>query len=136
MPDLAPAGPAFANVSILIVEDEHLVAFYLEDIVEALGYRCCGVAATAEDAIAAAESQRPTLALVDIHLLDNGDGIALACELRERLRIPVIFLSGAMDPHTRRRADAAHPCGFLSKPCLEDDVAHALRTALDTLRLA
>ena len=136
MSDLAPAGPAFANVSILIVEDEQLVALYLEDIVDALGYHCCGTAATAEEAISAAESQRPTLVLLDINLLGGGDGITLACELRERLRIPVIFLSGAMDPQTRLRAEAARPFGFLSKPCMKDDVAHALHTALDILRPA
>ncbi|MPY71265.1 MAG: response regulator [Alphaproteobacteria bacterium] len=134
MSGLQSEDPFFPNTSILIVEDEHLVALYLKDIVDDLGFHCCGTAATAEDALSAAELLRPTLVLVDIHLAGDRDGIALACELRERLRIPVIFLSGALDSQTRRRAEAACSYGFLSKPCLEDDVANALHSALERLR--
>lgn len=115
---------------ILVVEDEPLIALYLEDALDALGYVCCGIAGTAEEAVAAAEAQRPMLALVDIGLRGSRDGIALACELRERFRMGVIFLSGSTDPETRQRAAVAQPRGFLAKPCVEDDLAEALRAAL------
>lgn len=115
---------------ILVVEDEPLIALYLEDALDALGYVCCGIAATAEEAVAAAEAQHPTLALVDIGLRGSRDGIALARELQERFRIGVIFLSGSTDPETRQRAEVAQPRGFLAKPCVEDDLAAALRAAL------
>ncbi len=120
------------GVGVLVVEDEYLVALYLEDALDDLGYRCCGVAGTAEEALAMAESQRPAIALVDIGLRGGGDGIALASALRDRFGVAVIFLSGSSDPETRQRAEVAQPQGFLSKPCMDDELAAALRSALAT----
>lgn len=118
------------KLPVLVVEDEYLVALYLEDALDDLGYRCCGVAGTAEEALSMAESERPAIALVDIGLRAGGDGISLARDLRDRFEIAVIFLSGSSDPETRRRAEAAQPRGFLSKPCMDDELAAALRSAL------
>lgn len=130
MPDLTSDSPSVRSQRVLVVEDEHLVALYLEDALESLGYVCCGIAATAEDAVAITEAERPVAALVDIGLRGKSDGIALACELRERFRVSVIFLSGATDAETRQRAETAQPRGFLSKPCLEHELAEALGAAL------
>lgn len=127
MPD---ASIPFDDVQVLVVEDEYLVAVYLEDVLDDIGCRCCGVAGTAEEALAVAESERPTIALVDIGLRGGDDGISLACKLRDRFGIAVIFMSGASDPETRQRAEVARPRGFLSKPCTEDELASALRSAL------
>lgn len=116
--------------SVLVVEDEHLVALYLEDALESLGYACCGIAGKAEDALSIAAEARPAAALVDVGLRGDTDGIALACELRARFGTAIIFLSGATDAETRQRAKAAQPLGFLSKPCLEHELADALDVAL------
>lgn len=130
MSDLTSDSPSAQGDRVLVVEDEPLVALYLEDALESLGYVCCGIAATAEDALAVAETERPVAALVDIGLRGSRDGIALACELRERFAIAVIFLSGATDAETRQRAETARPRGFLSKPCLEPELGDALQAAL------
>lgn len=125
----APTEPS-DKLPVLVVEDEYLVALYLEDALDDLGYRCCGVAGTAEEAFSMAESERPAIALVDIGLRGGDDGIALASGLRDRFGVAVIFLSGSSDPETRQRAEAAQPRGFLPKPCMDDELAAALRSAL------
>lgn len=125
----APTEPS-DKLPVLVVEDEYLVALYLEDALDDLGYRCCGVAGTAEEALSMAESERPAIALVDIGLRGGGDGIALASGLRDHFGVAVIFLSGSSDPETRRRAEVAQPRGFLSKPCMDDELAAALRSTL------
>lgn len=113
---------------VLIVEDEVLVAFYLEDTLDVLGYKCCGIASAAEEAVLLAERQRPALAFVDIGLRGSRDGIAVASKLTE-LGVTIVFLTGSHDAETRRRAEAVRPHGILSKPCGEQEVAHMLESA-------
>ena len=113
---------------VLIVEDEALVACYLEDTLDVLGHKCCGIASTAEEAVSLAEKQCPTLALVDIGLRGSRDGITVASELT-RLGITIVFLTGSNDAETRRRAEAVRPHGLVSKPCNEQEIAQMLESA-------
>ena len=117
--------------SILIVEDEALVASYIEEVLAESGFRVAGVAASGPEALSLAEETQPRLALVDIRLTGPIDGIELACQLREKFAIPAIFLSGLIDARTTERARAAHPLGFLSKPFLPSQVFNAIQRALD-----
>ncbi|MEQ9331870.1 response regulator [Thalassobaculum sp.] len=123
---------------VLIVDDEMLIAAYLEDTLETLGFRCCGIAGSAEEAVALAQEHRPAIALVDIGLRGTTDGIELGRHLSEALGVAVVFLSGAADTRTRHRAEAVAHHGFLAKPCSEDEIAAVLtrfagspRTATD-----
>src|SRR5437660_9808024 len=81
-------------VSILIVEDEALVASYIEEVLGESGFRVAGIAASGTEGLSLAAEHRPALALVDIRLTGSIDGIELACLLRERFDVPAIFLSG------------------------------------------
>ena len=58
------------------------------------------------------------------------DGIELAYQLREQLRIPAIFLSGLSDPETKERAFLSQPLGFLGKPYRASEVFNAIQRAL------
>ncbi len=129
------AAPIDRNkpVSILVVEDEALVASYIEEVLAETGYRVTGVAASGTEALALAAEQQPSLALVDIRLTGPTDGIELACQLREKFAVPVIFLSGLVDEETSRRAAAAQALGFLSKPFRPSQVFNAIERALDRL---
>ena len=118
-------------VSILVVEDEALIASYIEDVLAETGYRIAGVAASGSEALALAAEQQPSLALVDIRLTGPTDGIELACQLRSQFALPVIFLSGLVDDETSRRAAAAQPLGFLNKPFRPSQVFNAIERALD-----
>lgn len=123
-------GPGPNASGVLIVDDEALIAAYLEDTLDSLGYRSSGVAASASEAIALAREQRPAVALVDIGLRGTTDGITLARELIEDLGIAVVFLTGATDAATRQAADAVGPRGFLNKPCTDAEIAAMLRAVM------
>ncbi|MEQ8397570.1 response regulator [Thalassobaculum sp.] len=114
----------------IIVEDESLVALYLEDALDTLGFRCCGIARSADQAVSMVETYRPAVALVDIGLAGKRDGVSLARELTDRFGTAVVFLSGSDDQATRQRAASARPHGFLSKPCTEHEIASALDSVL------
>lgn len=124
------AGTGVSKPTILIVEDEALVASYIEEVLAESGFRVAGVAASGPEALSLAEEARPRLALVDIRLTGPIDGIELACVLRQKFAIPAIFLSGLADDETTRRAQIAEPLGFLRKPFRPSQVFNAIEQAL------
>ena len=119
-------------VSILIVEDEALVASYIEQVLGESGFRVAGIAASGAEALSLAEN-RPSLALVDIRLTGPIDGIELACLLRQKFGLRAIFLTGLVDGATAERAQAADPLGFLAKPFKPSQVFNAIERALSLL---
>src|SRR4051794_21141876 len=86
---------------ILIVEDDKMQALALEDRLVELGHSVVGIAASAPDAIAAAERQDPNLVLMDLRLADGTNGIEAAGEIRKRLGVPSIFVTAYADVQTR-----------------------------------
>jgi two-component system, response regulator PdtaR len=123
------ASTAERTVSLLIVEDEALVASYIQDVLEESGFTIAGVASTGPEALSLAGEMRVDLALVDIKLAGPMDGIEVAKVLRERHEVPSIFLSGMHDPATIRRAQEVQPLGFLQKPFRPSQVFNALEKA-------
>lgn len=117
-------------VRVLVVEDEILIAVDIRATLVASGYVVVGIAATADQAVAAAIRERPDIVLMDIRLAGSRDGIDAAREIRERLDIPSLFVTANADERTRKRAEATAPLGFLHKPF----DAPALREALSAYR--
>lgn len=121
--------------SILIVEDEALVAAYIQEVLEESGFTIAGVASSGPEAISLVSGNPPDLALVDIKLAGPMDGIEVAQLMRSRFNVPSIFLSGICDPATMERAQRASPLGFLEKPFRPSQVFNALERALNALKL-
>ena len=120
--------------SILIVEDEAVVAEDLAQKVKALGYRVIGIASTGEIALQLAQEQLPSLVLLDIKLDGKFDGIETAHRLRELCDLPFIFLTAHSDPETVKRASASGHLGYILKPFRERDLEIQLETALSKHR--
>src|SRR5690348_10056533 len=59
---------------VAIVEDDALMAQFLEETLEDAGYEVVGMAATADDAVSLIGWQRPDLALLDIRLRGRRNG--------------------------------------------------------------
>jgi two-component system, response regulator PdtaR len=122
-----------ATASILIVEDEALIASYIQEVLEESGFTVAGVASSGPEAISLVSAVQPDLALVDIKLAGPMDGIEVAAVLRTRFNIHSIFLSGIADPDTMERAQHVAPLGFLEKPFRPSQVFNALERALSKL---
>jgi CheY-like chemotaxis protein len=129
---VAPPGGR-KKASILIVEDEALIASYIVEVLAESGFDVAGIAASGPEALSLAAENRPALALVDIRLTGPIDGIELACRLREQLGLRAIFLSGLIDVDTTERAKVAEPLGFLPKPFLPSQVFNAIERALELI---
>jgi len=118
------------SARLLIVEDDVLLASALEELLNDSGFEVVGTAGSAATALSLAGERHPQLALIDIGLVGPIDGIELAFQLREQLRIPAIFLSGLSDPETKERALWSQPLGFLRKPYRASEVFNAIQHAL------
>lgn len=117
-------------VSILIVEDEAVIAMDLEQRLGSMGYHVVGVASRAEKAIELAGQHRPDLALMDVHIQGDKDGTVTARALREKFDIPSIFLTAYSDDQTIKNALASNPLGYLIKPFVDRELRAAIELAV------
>jgi two-component system, response regulator PdtaR len=120
-------------ITILIVEDDSLVAAYLTELMANLGFVAVGTAASGVEALALAAVTRPALALVDIGLLGPIDGVDLAVRLKAEHGIPAIFVSGDFNPETALRAQRAQPLGLVQKPFRPSELLNAIERAEATI---
>jgi CheY-like chemotaxis protein len=114
---------------VLIVEDDALIARDLAETVAAMGHRVCGTAATPDEAVAVAEDDEPTLALVDLHLARGTDGKTTVRTLRARhAGLPVIFVTAFAEELERDRALSCEP--VIRKPFTRDQIETAITRAV------
>ena len=118
------------QATILVVEDEAIVAADIGSRLEALGYTVAGTAGSGEQAIALAEKQRPSLVLMDIQLQGSMDGITAARTIHDRFRLPIVFLTAYAEDTTLQRAKLAEPFGYILKPFEDRELKTILEMAL------
>lgn len=125
---------AGSSTSIMVVEDEPVVALNLRRSLEKLGYAVAAVAQSGRKAIRLAEQLRPDLILMDIRLKGAIDGIEAAFQIGLQSRTPVVFMTAHTDDETIARAKATRPCGFLTKPYGNADLKTAISLAMEEHR--
>ena len=117
--------------SILVVEDDFIVAKVIEKHLLDLGYRVTGLVAAGEDAVATAGTERPDLVLMDIHLQGEMDGITAAEKIQTDFDIPVVYLTAFSDQQTFDRALVTSPYGYIVKPFSGTTLSATIRVALN-----
>ena len=110
---------------VLIVEDDFFVGNLVEDQLRDDGHQVVGRVSSASAARDLVVESRPDLMLVDINLDDGETGCVFAHEVREKLNIPTIFITGS--PAKARACDDAF--GVLVKPFAPSSVSAALDAA-------
>jgi DNA-binding response OmpR family regulator len=116
---------------ILVVEDEGLIAFAVEWALKLAGHDILGPVDSVEDAIRLARASRPDLALIDLNLRDDGDGVDVARFLHERYQTPCFFLS-AQVMHARANRNIAW--GLMRKPYDTASLPAIVRYVSDVLQ--
>ena len=117
--------------SILIVEDEAIVAEDLAGKIQQLGYAVAGITDTGEEAVElASHQQRPALVLMDIRLAGAMDGITTAQQIIRECHLPVLFLTAHSDPETVALARQTGALGYILKPFDERDLRIQIEMAL------
>lgn len=112
-------------LSILIVEDEPLIAMMLEDFVDTLGHNVAGTADCVADALARVEEGGIDMAILDVRLRGGEASWPIADMLADRGIAFLISTGGHVEPPPERHARAAQ----LSKPFTMDGI----QTAIDSV---
>jgi CheY-like chemotaxis protein len=113
---------------VLIIEDESIIALDLENLVTELGHKVVGTAATKDEAVNKARSQKPGLVLADINLGEGGSGIDAVTEILRSFDIPVIFVTAY--PERLLTGERPEPTYLITKPFLPETVQATIGQAL------
>jgi len=119
-----------ANSSILIVEDEAIIASVISGALKKFGYEVADILNSGEAAVATALQKKPDLILMDIRLQGELDGIAAAEQIQKQMDIPIIYLTAYADETTLERAKKTRPYGYIPKPFQEIELKTTIEMAL------
>lgn len=122
------------DVSILIVEDEVLIAMKMRRNLELDGYNVYEPVVSGGEAITMATELQPDIIFMDIRLPGGMDGIEAAREIRGQYGTPIIFMTGYSDQETFDRAQQVGPAAFLEKPVFPQELKAAIVAALEQSR--
>ena len=118
------------ETSVLIVEDEAVLAIGMEYSLEEFGYDVTGIETTADSAIEHVSLNSPDIVLMDIKLKGTKTGVEAAQQIWNSYKTPVIFLTSFSDDKTIKEAMNSEPYGYLIKPCRDEEIKVAIETAL------
>jgi DNA-directed RNA polymerase specialized sigma24 family protein/CheY-like chemotaxis protein len=102
------------STTVLIIEDEPLIAADIEDIVTSLGHTTIGIARTRSEAVKKTREQTPGLVLADIQLADGSSGIDAVNEMLADFEAPVIFITAY--PERLLTGTRPEPTFLMTKP--------------------
>lgn len=109
------------KISVLIVEDEAIIADFIYEILTELNYEVIGVADRYENAISLISKTKPDITLVDINLKGNLNGIDLGHFLNNNA-IKFIYLTSKSDSITIDKAKLTFPETYIIKPFTKSDI--------------
>jgi CheY-like chemotaxis protein len=119
-----------AGESILIVEDDDIIARVEDWRLKNLGYNVCGRATTGAEAMELVVKNKPDLVLMDINIHGDIDGIETAKMIKKGFNIPVVYVTSHSDGATLERAKETKPDGFIVKPFEDNALRIAIQLAL------
>ena len=117
--------------SILVVEDEAIIALELKMRLLQLGFAEVRVAASGPEALQQVSENPPDLILMDMMLRGDQDGIETATEIRKKHQIPVIYMTGNSHLKSDSRLEATKPYWFLVKPVPDHTLFNMIQKALE-----
>lgn len=114
--------------SVLIIEDEPIIALDIEAMVQELGHDVTGIARTHKEAISLVKMRRPGLVLADIQLADGSSGLDAVNEILTSIDVPVIFITAY--PERLLTGNKPEPAFLITKPFQPEAVKAAISQAL------
>lgn len=118
------------ELQILIVEDEAILAFTMKEMLIDIGHEYIKIANTRQKALLTINSNSIDLAILDINLGNEDDGIEIAkqCLLKD---IPFFYVTSYTDQKTMDLALETAPGAYIIKPILPSNLYSALRISLN-----
>ncbi len=117
--------------SVLIVEDELLIALFNRQVVENAGYKVHETITTGEAAIEFTREHAPDLILMDIMLEGEIDGVQAMEKIRTFSDVPVIYVTGNSNTSVKERAEKTFFTDFIVKPATPEILVTAVKKTLN-----
>jgi DNA-binding NarL/FixJ family response regulator len=118
------------GISILIVEDEPLIAKNISMYLNNNDYEVAAIAYDPEEALLFLKRHSPDFAILDINLESEKNGIDIAGYINKNNFIPFIYLTSYSDKETIEKAKQTNPSGFIVKPFNEKTLYATIEIAL------
>ena len=122
------------KASILVVEDERIVARDIQRTLQKAGYTVMALVPTGLQAVAKAAELRPDLVLMDIVVPGEIDGIEAARRIRLQQEVPIVYLTANGDHTILERSKETEPIAFISKPYEEQELLTTIEISLHRYR--
>jgi PAS domain S-box-containing protein len=130
------AGAASAGgLRVVVAEDDGMIAEAICNRLTDMRYEVVATADTGAGAIEAVLSTRPDVVLMDVRLKGDMDGIRASELINEKVRVPVVYLTGDSDQTTLARAKAASAYGYVLKPFHIRNIIVAIEVAVDRFEM-
>jgi len=110
--------------TIMIAEDDFLIADLLEDVLIKAGYNVCGMASTVTEAVELCNLHHPDLAVIDMRLADHGLGTDIIASLGCQSKMGILYATGNTG-HVMLTAKDGE--GVITKPYQVADILRALQ---------
>lgn len=112
--------------TVVIVEDEFLIAQDLKGLCEQLGVQVLGVESKAGPALKTLEETQPDYVLMDVRLQGKRDGVDIANDIHaKRPDVKIIFITGSNEPPPIERIKSDNPYRILIKPISPNELREA-----------
>ncbi len=118
--------------SVLIIEDEPVIALDISGLASEMGHTVVGIAADEKEAVKLAKERQPGLVLADIDLGAGGSGLVAIQEILQSLDMPVIFITAY--PERLLTGERPEPTYLVTKPFDPDTLRVTISQALSYRR--
>lgn len=119
-----------ADIRVLILEDEPIIAEDLYSLLETSNFKIAGLSHHGEEALDMLKSRDPNFAILDINLGGGMTGLDVAEVIHTKYNIPYIFLTSFDDESTLEEAQKYAPYGYIVKPFQDRTLLATIKTAL------
>jgi len=117
-------------LKVFLLEDDRQMIELLNLRLKELGYHVCGHADSAESAVNCIKECKPDIALIDIELQGQNNGLAVGDYLLNQTDIPFVYMTGHDEAQVLEMARRTVPDGYLLKPFDDRQLRVAVEMAM------
>lgn len=117
-------------ITILIIEDDPLLAEDIQQNLQKEGITIAGIAENMQEAVKLMKGHDIDIALIDMQLNGPEDGITTATELLKIKWMPIIYMTGSTPLELKERMEKTYPTAFLAKPLRIKELAVQIKISL------